>query len=98
MSPADAAERGLENGAPIRIFNARGEFRAYACVTGRIPPGTVWMRDGWTGVNRLTSGEPAIPDDAVDAFDFSAGQAAFDATVEVEREGPATPGHVPPRM
>ena len=98
MSPADAAERGLENGAPIRIFNTRGEFRAYACVTGRIPPGTVWMRDGWTGVNRLTSGEPAIPDDAVDAFDFSAGQAAFDATVEVEREGPATPGHVPPRM
>ena len=44
------------------------------------------MRDGWTGLNRLTSGAPAIPDEAVDTFDFSAGQAAFDAMVEVARE------------
>jgi len=87
VSPADAAARGLEDGAPIRIFNDRGEFRARAHVTDRIPSGTVWMRDGWTGLNRLTSGEPSIPDDAVDIFDFSAGQAAFDATVEVERAG-----------
>ena len=79
------AARGLEDGAPIRIFNDRGEFRARAHVTDRIPSGTVWMRDGWTGLNRLTSGGPSIPDEAVDTFDFSAGQAAFDATVEVER-------------
>jgi hypothetical protein len=46
------------------------------------------MRDGWTGLNRLTSGAPSIPDDAVDTFDFSAGQAAFDAMVEVERAKP----------
>jgi hypothetical protein len=32
---------------------------------------------------RLTSGEACIPDRAVDAFGFSAGQAAFDAAVEV---------------
>jgi len=86
VSPADAAARGLEDGAPIRIFNDRGEFRARAHVTDRVPPGTVWMRDGWTGLNRLTSGAPAIPDEAVDTFDFSAGQAAFDAMVEVARE------------
>jgi hypothetical protein len=41
------------------------------------------MRDGWTGINRLTSGAPALPDEAVDAFHFSAGQSAFDARVEV---------------
>jgi anaerobic selenocysteine-containing dehydrogenase len=89
ISPADAAARDLEDGAPIRIFNDRGEFHARAYVTDRIGPGAVWMRDGWAGLNRLTSGVPVIPDGAVDAFDFSAGQAAFDAMVEVMREAPA---------
>jgi anaerobic selenocysteine-containing dehydrogenase len=84
IAPSDAAARGLNDGAPVRIFNDRGEFRARANVTDRIPTGTVWMRDGWTGLNRLTSGVPAIPDEAVDTFDFSAGQAAFDAMVQVE--------------
>ena len=83
ISPLDAATRGLQDGGPIRIYNERGEFQAYAQVTERIPSGTVWMRDGWEGLNRLTSGAPAIPDEAVDIFHFSAGQAAFDAMVEV---------------
>ena len=83
ISPLDAAARGLHDGGPIRIYNERGEFQAYAQVTERIPSGTVWMRDGWEGLNRLTSGAPAIPDEAVDIFHFSAGQAAFDAMVEV---------------
>jgi anaerobic selenocysteine-containing dehydrogenase len=87
ISLADAAARGLEDGARIRIFNDRGEFQARANVTDRIPAGTVWMRDGWTGLNRLTSGVASIPDEAVDTFDFSAGQAAFDAMVEVEQIG-----------
>ena len=52
-------------------------------MSDRIAPGTVWMRDGWEGINRLTSGLPSIPDAAVDLFGFAAGQAAFDATVEV---------------
>ncbi|MBI2467117.1 MAG: molybdopterin-dependent oxidoreductase [Candidatus Rokubacteria bacterium] len=83
ISPVDAAMRDLQDGAPIRIWNDRGEFRARAHVTGKIPPGTVWMRDGWTGLNRLTSGAPSIPDEAVDTFGFSGGQAAFDAMVEL---------------
>jgi len=84
ISPPDATERGLEDGAPIRIHNERGEFRARARVTPKVRPGTVWMRDGWEGLNRLTSGESCIPDAAVDLFAFSAGQASFDAMVEVE--------------
>ncbi|HLJ60724.1 MAG TPA: molybdopterin-dependent oxidoreductase [bacterium] len=92
ISPDDAAARGLEDGAPIRIFNGRGEFHARAHVTDRILPGTVWMRDGWAGLNRLTSGVSAIPDEAVDTFDFSAGQAAFDAMVEVMRDTPPPAG------
>ena len=42
------------------------------------------MHDGWAGINRLTSGVASLPDTAVDVFHFSAGQAAFDASVEVE--------------
>ncbi len=83
LSPADAAARGVADGAPIRLYNERGEFRARARVTARIPAGTVWMRDGWDGLNRLTAGEAALPDSAVDLFGFSGGQAAFDAMVEV---------------
>jgi anaerobic selenocysteine-containing dehydrogenase len=83
ISPLDAARRGLQDGGLIRIYNQRGECQAYARVTERVPSGTVWMRDGWEGLNRLTSGASTIPDEAVDLFHFSAGQAAFDAMVEV---------------
>jgi anaerobic selenocysteine-containing dehydrogenase len=85
ISPLDAAARGVEDGAAIRVHNDRGELRARARVTSEVPAGTVWMRDGWAGLNTLTSGGPAIPDAAVDLFAFSAGQAAFDAAVEVAR-------------
>jgi anaerobic selenocysteine-containing dehydrogenase len=83
IAPDDAAARGVGDGAVIRIWNERGEMRARACVTARITAGTVWMRDGWDGLNTLTSGEPVLPDDAVDEFGFSGGQASFDASVDV---------------
>jgi anaerobic selenocysteine-containing dehydrogenase len=83
ISPADAAIRNVADGAPIRIFNERGDLLARARVTDRIPSGTVWMRDGWPNLNRLTSGAPVLPDVAVDLFAFAAGQASFDAMVEV---------------
>jgi anaerobic selenocysteine-containing dehydrogenase len=83
ISPVDAARRGLADGAGIRVFNQRGEMAARARVTPAMPDGTVWMRDGWTGLNRLTSGAAVLPDDAVDVFAFGGGQAGFDADVEV---------------
>jgi anaerobic selenocysteine-containing dehydrogenase len=83
MSAADAATRGLADRAAIRVFNARGEMRARAHVTDKIPAGVVWMRDGWPELNRLTSGAPVLPDAAVDVFAFSAGQADFGASVQV---------------
>jgi anaerobic selenocysteine-containing dehydrogenase len=89
LSPADAGARGIADGAAIRVFNERGALEARALVTSRMPAGTVWMRDGWEGVNRLTSGRPSLPDEAVDVFHFSGGQAAFDASVEVEAVGGA---------
>ena len=75
--------RGLKDGIPIRIHNERGECDALARVTGDVPPGTVYMHDGWPGFNNLTSGASCIPDSAVNMFPFSTGQAAYDARVEV---------------
>jgi anaerobic selenocysteine-containing dehydrogenase len=83
ISVADAAARGLADGAAIRVWNARGELAARAHVTDRIPAGTLWLRDGWPGLNVLTEGAPVLPDAAADRFAFSAGQSTFDARVEV---------------
>ena len=86
ISPADAAGRGLGDGDDIRVFNARGEMRAKALVTDRVPAGTVWIHDGWDGLNTLTSGALVLPDAAVDLFGFSGGQAEFEAAVDVSRD------------
>ncbi|HQR10907.1 MAG TPA: molybdopterin-dependent oxidoreductase [Casimicrobiaceae bacterium] len=83
MAPADAASRGIGDGAAIRVFNLGGELAAKARVTDRMPTGVVWTRDGWPELNRLTTGDAVLPDDAVDVFEFSAGQARFASTVEV---------------
>jgi anaerobic selenocysteine-containing dehydrogenase len=81
ISPADASRRGVADGDPIRIANDRGEMAAHAHVTDRVPEGVVWMRDGWEGLNRLTSGARTVPDAA--AVAFPAGAAAYEARVDV---------------
>jgi anaerobic selenocysteine-containing dehydrogenase len=83
ISPDDAAARELHDGTAIRIYNERGALQARARITDQIPAGTVWMRDGWADLNSLTSGQAVLPDAVVDLFGFSAGQATFDAMVEV---------------
>jgi anaerobic selenocysteine-containing dehydrogenase len=86
ISPVDAAARGVGDAALIRIVSEQGAMPARARVTDRIPPGSVWMRDGWAGLNDLTAGEAALPDAAVEAFralGFSGGQATFGARVDV---------------
>jgi anaerobic selenocysteine-containing dehydrogenase len=83
ISTGDAALRGLSDGAPIRVYNARGELQARAHVTERIPNGTLWLRDGWPGLNSLTDSASVLPDAAADHFKFSAGQSTFNARVEV---------------
>jgi anaerobic selenocysteine-containing dehydrogenase len=83
INPADAATRAFADGDAIRLFNDRGAMTARALVTDRVPPGVVWMHDGWAGINDLTSGGRAVPDAAAQAFP-PAGQAAYEARVEVE--------------
>ena len=86
ISPADATARDLLDGDAIRIHNQRGSFAAYAQVTEKIPAGVVWMRDGWMGLNNLTSGAAVLPEAALSMFAFTVGQAEFDARVEVSAE------------
>jgi anaerobic selenocysteine-containing dehydrogenase len=84
MSVEDAHGRGISNDDSIQLYNQRGQFNARALVTDKILPGTVWMRDGWEGINRLTDGSAALTDDATRLFPFGVGQAAFDAHIEVK--------------
>ena len=80
----DAESRNINKGDAIRVYNAKAEFQAVARVTQKIPGGTVWIRDGWYGLNDLSSSEPSLPDSTVDLFAFGTGQAAYEADVEVQ--------------
>ncbi len=79
----DAAPRGIVDGATVRIFNQRGEYRCRAEVSPRARPGVVnglgiWWRklgiDG-TNVNQLTSQR---------LTDIGRGPTFYDCLVEVE--------------
>jgi anaerobic selenocysteine-containing dehydrogenase len=86
LHPLDAQQRGIVGEGPVQIFNERGQFRAQAHLTEDVPPGVVWMRDGWSGVNRVTNGDPALSpqaSDMVDSDGIPGGQTAFDAFVDV---------------
>jgi anaerobic selenocysteine-containing dehydrogenase len=83
IAPQDADARGIADADAIEVSNAGGAFRARAKVTARIPTGTVWIRDGWPGLNALTDAASVLPDTALDSFAFSVGQSTFAARVEV---------------
>jgi len=83
IDAADAAARGIESGAVVRVFNDRGEYRCRAEVSQRARPGVVnglgvWWRklglDG-TNVNQLTSQK---------LTDLGRGPVFYDCLVEVE--------------
>ena len=83
IHPEDARRRGLVEGAPVRAYNHRGELHATAYPTDRVPEGTIWLHDGWPGVNHVTSGARSVPDAA--AAIFPAGSAGYEARVEVAK-------------
>ena len=85
ISRVDADARALSNDDAIKIYNERGEFGARAHITDDVPPGMVWIRDGWVGLNQLTAGDAVLTGDALNLFPFSVGQADYGAQVEVAR-------------
>ena len=82
IHPDDAAERGIEDGDEIRIFNALGEVRCHAAIGSWIRRGTVSLPKGiWRKhtANGYT-GTALVPDTLTDI----AGGACFnDARVQV---------------
>jgi trimethylamine-N-oxide reductase (cytochrome c) len=46
MNPADATERGIENGDLVKIYNERGAVLCGAYVTERLMPGVVYVDHG----------------------------------------------------
>jgi len=54
-------------------------------VTDDVPPGVVWIRDGWVGGNHLTSGDAVLTRDALTLFPFSVSQSDYVAQVDVAR-------------
>jgi anaerobic selenocysteine-containing dehydrogenase len=90
VHPIDAADRGLATGGPAAIFNDGGELRVRLRVTEDVRPGVLWLRDGWFGLNHLTSGAGALEPsqvNLVDALRIPGGQSAFDARVELRGVG-----------
>ena len=57
ISQADARARGITDGAPVRVFNKRGEIRLRARIDGTVQPGVVSARLYWA---KLTAGQRNI--------------------------------------
>lgn len=79
IHPTDAAKRGIAAESTVRLFNARGEYRATARVQATVPPGTVaayGLRWG-KNINALTG---------TALTNYGAGATFFDCLVEVEAE------------
>jgi anaerobic selenocysteine-containing dehydrogenase len=82
ISAQDAAARGIQTGAVVNVFNARGEYRVKAEVSDRARPGVVvglgiwWRKMGLnnTNVNELTS---------QNLTDLGRGPVFYDCLVEV---------------
>src|SRR5262245_56397470 len=84
MHEADAAERGIDDGDDIRVFNAQGEVRLQARVTPLMRQGTVAMPKGlWrrSTANGFTS-NVLVPDSLTD---LGGGACFNDARVQVEK-------------
>jgi anaerobic selenocysteine-containing dehydrogenase len=88
LHSADAAERGIRDGDPVRVFNARGSLRLRARVNDRprrgvvVAPSVWWKKYSPDGgnANNLTAQRIA---------DLGGGATFYDCTVHVERLEPS---------
>jgi anaerobic selenocysteine-containing dehydrogenase len=65
ISPADAAQRNIREGDPVRVFNDRGDFEGVAKVTDDVNSGIVVATLGyWRSLNRSDGSVNSISSDA----------------------------------
>jgi anaerobic selenocysteine-containing dehydrogenase len=83
MHPADAAARGLADGAEVRVWNERGEVMLPLAVTDAVPPGVVASAKGaWLSTSRTGQTISALVSADMRA-DLSEGACFNDTAVEV---------------
>ena len=84
MHPEDAAQRGLEEGAVVRVFNRLGEMRAPLAISRDLRPGVVSYPKGMWSKHSLdgNTSNALIPDTLTD---LGGGSCFNDARVQVER-------------
>ncbi|MFF0493279.1 molybdopterin-dependent oxidoreductase [Nocardia sp. NPDC004068] len=88
VHPADAAARGIADGAPILVANARGSFEAVAEVSDRVRPGVAATTKGrWA---KLSGGATVNATIAERDADFANGAVFHDNRVEITPCRPAT--------
>ncbi|NWL77343.1 molybdopterin oxidoreductase [Pseudomonas taiwanensis] len=86
IHPADAAERGIEDGARVRIYNDRGAFTAKARVSDRARPGVVVGLSIWWK-KLAEDGKNANEVTSQRVTDMGNGATFYDVLVQVERCG-----------
>jgi biotin/methionine sulfoxide reductase len=100
LNPADAAERGIDSGDVVRMFNARGSCLAAALIDDGVMPGVAVMATGaWfdpapdAGAPER-HGNPNVLTRDVGTSRLTQGPSALSALVEIERwREPLPPMH-----
>lgn len=96
LNPAEAAARGIADGATVRLWNARGACLATACVTDAVAPGVAilptgaWFTPAATGGPEL-SGNPNVLTLDIGTSAFGQGCSAHTCLVRVEPYEGAAP-------
>jgi len=81
MHPADAANRQIEDGQLVTVFNDRGRFRARAVVGETVRPGVVVTFGVWW--SKYAGGSNCNATTATAVTDLGGGATFFDNLVEV---------------
>ncbi|MFI9509725.1 molybdopterin-dependent oxidoreductase [Nocardia sp. NPDC052566] len=85
IHPEDAAARGIADGAPILVSNARGSFEAFAEVSDRVRPGVAATPKGrWAKHNNGATANITI---AERDSDFGGGAVFHDNRVQITLRG-----------
>ena len=84
IHPADAEERGLQDGEMVIVYNDRGTYEVRAKVTDKMLPGTVVSQGlWWEGEGRKQRANALTPDRL---SDMGGGVTFFSTVVEVKRK------------